>query len=171
MFRLLSLLFVLLLIEVPLPAQEQPTEESDKESLSDFVRRTAGRQAYGLYFGKQKIGWLIEEGGLGTHDGKEAGVFAFEGHFRMSLFGREMISKFDAKQAFSLEEPGRLIHARERSGDTEEELFLSPSEEHVPELLLRNMVTTFEAPATLDAGTRRVVSDPSGGTTSEGVGR
>lgn len=108
-FRGMSLLALFLIASLPLHAQESPAKE--KTPLRDFILKMRGRQAYGLYLQKRKVGWMVVEIDLGTHEGKEvatrsteASVVAMRGSERVTLESRD-------RSLYELEGEGALISA------------------------------------------------------------
>ncbi len=103
----LSLLAVLLSVAALAGCASEPT-------LRDFVAESQGRQAYGIYFGKQKFGWMIFDSHLATRDGREVAEVVTEGRISMSIFGKTVESDERQEIRYALEGEGPVIYAHER---------------------------------------------------------
>lgn len=83
-------------------------------SLRDYVESVQGRQPYGIYFGTKKLGWMVEEIGLGTHEGREAVIHTEEARIQARVFGVDSSMEMRSRTVYGLDGDGEILHARER---------------------------------------------------------
>jgi hypothetical protein len=117
MRRILALpaLFVFL---APLVGAEAP---ASKESLKDFVARSQSRTAYGVYVGKKKVGWEIDEFKLGKRDGKEVAVETSRGYVAVLADGEKSVLEDSTTVYYELEGDGAIVYAEARTKEDGQE--------------------------------------------------
>jgi hypothetical protein len=116
--------FVLFLLLAPAPLWGQKAEPKPESPLRAFVRTHARRQAYGLYFRDNKVGWTVAESKLGKHAGKEVALDVSDTHLVLGpQRGKDGI-RIHARTVYSLEGDGEILFSEERTteGDREEVL-------------------------------------------------
>jgi hypothetical protein len=111
-------IFTLACLFVPsLQGQEAPA----KETLKEYVQKQVGRHAYGLYLGKKKAGWEVDEVKLGTHDGKEVAVVTSESYIVLLVEGEKAITQEKSKTCYELEGDGAVVFAEVRTREDDKE--------------------------------------------------
>jgi len=83
------------------------------EPLAEYVRRSGGRYAYGLYVGEQKIGWTIDEMKLGELAGKPAAVSDSEGRMEMLIMGNRATFQWRQRTFYELSGDGAVLRIEE----------------------------------------------------------
>ncbi len=102
--------FFSLLVLIAVPALA-PAEAPPKESLRDYVVKSVGRTAYGVYVGGKKAGWDIEEVKLGKHDGKEAAVLTTNAYMAVNVDGTKSIVEEKTAVYYELVGDGPIFFA------------------------------------------------------------
>src|SRR6185503_13466550 len=90
-------------------------------SLRDFVVKTGGRQAYGLYLNNKKIGWMVAEVKLTQHDGHEVADYHTEGYFTLRFLTDQTKVTKTTDTFFSLQGDGPIVamDSLDRENNTE----------------------------------------------------
>jgi hypothetical protein len=112
MLRASAILALLWIFPALAPAQ-QPAPTSDR-SLRAYTLKIQDRQAYGVYLANQKVGWMIEETRLGTHNGREVAIDSEESYIALKLSREKSIKTSKSITCFSLEGDGPIVFAEER---------------------------------------------------------
>jgi hypothetical protein len=94
-------------------ASKARLEPAADESLADYVKRAGGRFAYGLYVGKQKVGWTVDEMKLGELDGKPVAIVSNEGRMDMLVMGEPSKYRWNEKSCFELSGDGTIARIEE----------------------------------------------------------
>lgn len=102
-------LYVAIGVVISLGAQFSP--ELAAQDLTEYVRKNASRQSYGMYLNDQKLGWVIEEMRLGEFKGQPAAIYEDESLFSTVFFGETEESTSKSKVVYSLEGDGNIIYA------------------------------------------------------------
>ncbi len=89
------------------------------ETLTEFVRRTTGRQAYGMYMLGHKVGYTIMESRLGTYRGRPACVAYEEDSMTMIMMGDKSVSSGVSTTYYGLDGKGEILGCEERSVEDE----------------------------------------------------
>lgn len=87
------------------------------ESLLDFARRTACRQAYGLYMVGHKVGWSVAETRVGTYQGRPAAICQEEDWMRTRMMGDISLSTGSSISYYGVTGQGELLAAHQVSVD------------------------------------------------------
>jgi hypothetical protein len=111
MSRPLAVLLLLGWCTSPLPARDVRPQPS----LRDYVLKSQGRSAYGLYVNKKKTGWEVEEFKLGTHEGKEVAVHTVHSYIALTVMGKKSVVEERSTTCYELTGEGTVVHARVRS--------------------------------------------------------
>jgi hypothetical protein len=117
MSRALFLPILLGLIASPARADDAPA----KESLKEYVLKSQGRHAYGLYVTKKKAGWEIDETKIGKRDGREVAIYTTEMHFVLAFDGVKSVIDEKTTTVYALEGEGQVLFAEVRSKENEKE--------------------------------------------------
>jgi transglutaminase superfamily protein len=117
MSRALCLPVLFLLLAPPAPAAEAPPQES----LKDYVVRSAGRTAYGIYVNGKKAGWEVDEVQLGKHDGKEAGLLTTTAYLAVIVDGTKSVVEEKTAVYYELEGEGTVLYAETRNTEDGQE--------------------------------------------------
>jgi hypothetical protein len=111
MIRTVAIVTLLCLFVPSLRGQEAPA----RETLKEYIQKQVGRHAYGLYLGKKKAGWEIDEVKLGTHDGKEVAVVSSESYIVLLVEGAKAVTEEKTKTCYELEGDGAVVFAEVRT--------------------------------------------------------
>jgi hypothetical protein len=103
---------VLLFVVAPLTAVEAP---APKQSLKDYVVKSAARTAYGVYVGKKKAGWEIDELKLGKRDDKDVAIETTTGYVAVTTDGEKTVLEDSSTVYYELEGDGAVVYAQTRS--------------------------------------------------------
>jgi hypothetical protein len=117
MSRFFTLPVVLLLFVTPLRADDAPA----KDSLKEYVLKSQGRHAYGLYVTTKKAGWEIDEIKIAKRDGKEVAVYTTEMHIVLAFDGVKSVNDEKTTTVYELEGEGRILSAEVRSKENDKE--------------------------------------------------
>ena len=109
MKRLCGIVLVCLLTG-PATAADKPATGA---SLEAYAKKTSGRQAYGVYFQKAKIGWMISETRLVRRDGKDVVLSLEEAVFDIHRDGQKTRIESKSTTYFSLEGKGDILFIEE----------------------------------------------------------
>ena len=90
-----------------------PLGPAQAESLTDYVKRAGGRFAYGLYVGKQKVGWTVDDLRIGQHEGRPAAIVSAEGRMEMLVMGRPSVFIWNERSVHELTGEGTILHIEE----------------------------------------------------------
>jgi hypothetical protein len=101
---------LVLLATLPAPAAAPPFNP-----MRDHARKVQGRYAYGFYFQKGKIGWIVEEYKLGQYDGKEALIKTFEMHMTVLRDKEKMVKTEKSVEYYALQGDGPLLYIEKRA--------------------------------------------------------
>ena len=82
-------------------------------ALRAWVEESRYRQAYGISFLGRKVGWLVEELALGTHEGREVAVATSEAKFVIRFAGQQSAMEVRSTTMYGLEGEGPIVHAEE----------------------------------------------------------
>jgi transglutaminase-like putative cysteine protease len=93
----------------------EKTASNPDQPLRQFVIESRGRQAYGVYVFDKKVGWLVEEIGLGKHKGEKVCVYCRELHFVMKFSDQESTLDHHSTTYSSLRDDGRIVFAEDRT--------------------------------------------------------
>ncbi len=101
-----------------------PKPSSSSNSLREFVKQTAGRQAYGLYLWNQKAGWMLMETKLATiREGKRTREVALQtsaAQIRIRVPGastEQTTMEMYESTTFALAGDGPILQAHERMNE------------------------------------------------------
>lgn len=86
---------------------------TESESLAQFVERTAGRQAYGVYMLGQKVGWSLVESRPGNYQGQPVAVSSEEDWTEMIMMGERTVSHGKSVTYYTLTGEGPLLACHE----------------------------------------------------------
>jgi transglutaminase-like putative cysteine protease len=114
MAQRLTVLAILWTGLVTAPLRPLEAREARQETLRAYVLKKQGRQAYGIYLGPRKMGWLIEELKLGKYAGKEAAIHSSEAYIATAREGEKSVIEVKSNSYFELAGEGRLVFAEER---------------------------------------------------------
>jgi hypothetical protein len=114
----------LLLLLIPAPLWGQKAGPKAENPLRAFVRTHARRQAYGLYFRGNKVGWEVAESKLGKYAGKEVALDLSEAYLALGGERGKGGIRIRAKTVYSLEGDGEVLFSEQQTteGDREEVL-------------------------------------------------
>lgn len=101
------------------------------ETLAEYARRTAGRQAYGMYMLGHKVGFSVMESRLGTYRGRPAAICTEEDAMTLVMMGDKSVSSGLSTTYYSLEGVGEVLGCEERI--VEDESVTTIRVERVPE--------------------------------------
>ncbi|MCE7875150.1 transglutaminase domain-containing protein [bacterium CPR1] len=87
----------------------------ETESLAQFVQRTAGRQAYGVYMLGQKVGWSLVESRPGNLLGQPVAVCSEEDWTEMVMMGERTVSRGKSVTYYTLTGEGAVLACQEWS--------------------------------------------------------
>ena len=106
-------------ILVPAAGDELPATRGPDglRSLRDYVRSIEWRQAFGVYLGQEKLGWIVQEVKLDTHEGREAAVYTNEGRIKAKFLGVESVMDMQSRTVYRLDGDGEIVAASERQED------------------------------------------------------
>jgi hypothetical protein len=121
MTRVCGLAVLVLLFVTGTRAEERPAKGTDKNSLKAYILETQGRQAYGIYFKDQKIGWLISETKLAKLDGKEVAVSTEDALFQINRGDDALTIESKSFTYYSLEDDGYVLLLEDRSTQNKKE--------------------------------------------------
>ncbi len=110
----LPVLFVFL--APPAPAAEAP-----KESLKDYITRSVGRTAYGIYVGGKKGGWEVDEVQLAQRDGKDAALLTTHSYVAVTVDGTKTVQEQKTAIYYALEGEGTVLFAEDRNTEDNQE--------------------------------------------------
>lgn len=101
---------------VPAAGQDSPAAQPDDrvQSLRDYVASIQGRQAYGMYFGQKRVGWIVEQIEFGTHEGREAVVYTDEMRIEAWFLGVESVMDLRSRTVYGLNGDGEIVFAHQR---------------------------------------------------------
>ena len=116
MSRVLWLPVLFVFLAPPAPAAEAP-----KESLKDYIARSASRTAYGIYVGGKKAGWEVDEVQLGKHDGKEAALLTTQSYMAVNVDGTKSVQEQKTAVYYELEGEGTVLFAEDRNTEDGQE--------------------------------------------------
>lgn len=85
------------------------------ESLLEFARRTACRQAYGLYMMGHKVGWSVAETRVGTYQGRPVAISQEEDWMRTLMMGDVSLSTGSSVCYYDVKGQGELLEAHQVS--------------------------------------------------------
>jgi transglutaminase-like putative cysteine protease len=115
--RFLAIPLLLCLVAPPARAQDAPA----KESLKEYVLKSQGRHAYGLYVATKKAGWEIDEIKIGRRDGKEVAVYTTLMHLVLAFDGVKTVSEEKTTTVYELTGEGQVLFAEVRSRENDKE--------------------------------------------------
>jgi hypothetical protein len=121
--RLVALFALLLLLGAP-----QSTLAAGQETLREWMKKSADRQAYGLYINGRKAGWMTTETKLSmwapdpkARKRREVALESMEGFFRVRVAGvpaEQTTFSFRNLSVFALEGNGPVLWSQERMKET-----------------------------------------------------
>lgn len=104
------------LLFIPFVSAELPKAATAKtETLKQFVKANTTRHSVGLYLKGKKVGWMVSELKLGTHQGQEVAIDTSEMLLQLSAEGENSSNRQLEKTYFSLEGAGKIVFAETRS--------------------------------------------------------
>ena len=116
MSRVLWLPVLFVFLAPPAPAAEAP-----QESLKDYIVRSAGSTAYGIYVGDKKAGWEVDEVRLARRDGKDAGLLTTHSYVAVTVDGTKTVQEEKTAIYYALEGEGTVLFAEDRNTEDNQE--------------------------------------------------
>lgn len=89
------------------------------ETLTEYARRTATRQAYGMYMMGHKVGWMVIDSRLGSYRGRPVAVVREEDGMRMVMMGDTSVSSGVSTTYYALDGRGEVVACQERLVENE----------------------------------------------------
>jgi hypothetical protein len=114
MSRRFTALALLCLFLPRLPFSHAQQKPDVRDSLRAYALKKQSRQAYGVYIGKRKTGWMIDDFKLGKHEGKEVGIQTSEMYQEDWSGGEKSVLRQKSISYFSLDGEGGIVAIRER---------------------------------------------------------
>lgn len=79
------------------------------QSLREYVKQTQGRQAYGLYVGGQKAGWMVFESKLGKRGEMDVAIISSQEYISLHLAGAKTTMRSKQSTYYGLEGDGPIV--------------------------------------------------------------
>ncbi|MCE9544305.1 MAG: hypothetical protein K8T25_02110 [Planctomycetia bacterium] len=90
------------------PAAAAPAPAAN-ETLRDFIKRSQGRYAYGLYVQDKKIGWSVDETRLGEYRSQPVAITEAEGRVEMLVRGEKSVYGWHERTYYELSGEGPVL--------------------------------------------------------------
>ncbi len=110
MSRVLWLPVLFVFLAPPAPAADAP-----RESLKDYIVRSTGRTAYGIYVGGKKAGWEVDEVRLAQRDGKDAALLTTQSYTAVTVDGTKTVQEEKTAVYYALEGEGDVLFSEDRN--------------------------------------------------------
>jgi hypothetical protein len=95
--------------------------EAPKESLKEYVVRSTGRTAYGIYVRDKKGGWEVDEVQLGKYEGMEAALMTTQAYLAVTVDGVKSILEEKTTVYYGLDGEGTVLFAEMRTNEDGQE--------------------------------------------------
>jgi Transglutaminase-like superfamily len=96
------------LFPVTVSGAEKPVKVP-ADSLKAYILKVKGREACGLYLQNRKVGWMLSETRLGTHDGKEVVISSEEALIALGRGKERNTLELKTTTVYSLEGNGAIL--------------------------------------------------------------
>jgi hypothetical protein len=116
MSRALWLPVVFVFLAPPASAADAP-----RESLKEYIARSVGRTAYGIYVGGKKAGWEVDEVQLTQRDGKDAALLSTHAYVAVTVDGDKTVQEQNTVVYYGLTGEGTVLYAEDHNSEDGQE--------------------------------------------------
>ncbi len=96
-------------------APPAPAADAPPESLHDYIVRSTGRTAYGIYVRDKKAGWEVDEVQLAQRDGQDAALLTSQSYVAVNVDGTKSVQEQKTITYYALDGEGAVLYAEDHN--------------------------------------------------------